>query len=530
MLVGKGYNKIFRSKTAIFLVVFIFAGIILLTSSQAMAQISLGLPDDGFAGAENADPKVVIENIVRVVFGIIGVILVLFIIYGGWLWFTSRGDEKQIEQAKKVITATVVGLIITVLAYVIAGFIISSIGGCIGPGVSSGPPGPGPGPGGTALGRVIESHYPGVNAKNIPRNTRIVVTFKEPMDVTTFNMSTVVVENLNTLVADPLTAADVTVTNTADKRTFTVNLNPAVLLGSPDGDTRYQVSLTSGIKKDSGGSALTLGYTWRFTVSSSSDVTAPTVTSVIPIGSDISRNTLVQINFSEEMNPATVSGSTSSGFNGITVTGGTSGLAQGTYTIGNQYRTVEFQTDDECGTNSCGGTVFCLAASDSFNSVVVGAPALQAVTDMAGNALAADYTWTFSTADSLDLTPPMITRQDPTHNSSGVTASYPVTIEFSKPMSISSLNSSNIELKGDNGVGYWLDAVTAAGQTVTTVNHFPFDAVSNYSVEVSSRIKDVNQNCYSPCRCEDPGGTCRCSNPDPALPCDGTECTALPTP
>jgi len=47
--------------------------------------------------------------------------------YGGFLWMTAAGNEQQIEKAKKILTSSVVGLVIVILAYALSLFIINVI-------------------------------------------------------------------------------------------------------------------------------------------------------------------------------------------------------------------------------------------------------------------------------------------------------------------------------------------------------------------------------------------------------------------
>jgi hypothetical protein len=46
-------------------------------------------------------------------------------IYGGYLWMLDRGNEKQVEKAKNLIQAAIIGLAIVVAAYAISIFVVS---------------------------------------------------------------------------------------------------------------------------------------------------------------------------------------------------------------------------------------------------------------------------------------------------------------------------------------------------------------------------------------------------------------------
>ena len=80
---------------------------------------------------------------------------------------------------------------------------------------------------------MIENHFPASNARNVPRNSRIIITFKEAMKPDTVTASTVLIKNMSAG-GNALTAADVVVTASSDNLTFT--LSPNNLLGSPSSE------------------------------------------------------------------------------------------------------------------------------------------------------------------------------------------------------------------------------------------------------------------------------------------------------
>jgi hypothetical protein len=51
--------------------------------------------------------------------GLVGGAAMLFIIYGGFLYITSRGNKQQAERAKKTLTYAIFGLVLVFLARVI---------------------------------------------------------------------------------------------------------------------------------------------------------------------------------------------------------------------------------------------------------------------------------------------------------------------------------------------------------------------------------------------------------------------------
>lgn len=64
-----------------------------------------------------------VGQMVGSIISFIGVILLLLVIYAGFLWMTSAGNEKKTEQAKNILTSAIIGLIIVLSAYAITAFI-----------------------------------------------------------------------------------------------------------------------------------------------------------------------------------------------------------------------------------------------------------------------------------------------------------------------------------------------------------------------------------------------------------------------
>jgi hypothetical protein len=93
-------------------------------AQQKSVQELLKLDETGNKlGLGKADLEQTIVNIIQWVLGILSLLAVVFIIYGGFKWLTSGGDENRIESAKKTITAAVAGLVVVILAWAIVIFV-----------------------------------------------------------------------------------------------------------------------------------------------------------------------------------------------------------------------------------------------------------------------------------------------------------------------------------------------------------------------------------------------------------------------
>ena len=68
-----------------------------------------------------------IAGIINIVLGFLGIIATIIILLGGFKWMTSQGSTDKVDEAKKLIGAGVVGLVIVLASYAIARFVLNSL-------------------------------------------------------------------------------------------------------------------------------------------------------------------------------------------------------------------------------------------------------------------------------------------------------------------------------------------------------------------------------------------------------------------
>ncbi len=77
----------------------------------------------GSLGLGAADLKQTIVNVIKWALGLLGLVAVIVMLYGGFLWLTSRGNQQQIDKAKKTLLNGAIGLVIILVAWAIVLFI-----------------------------------------------------------------------------------------------------------------------------------------------------------------------------------------------------------------------------------------------------------------------------------------------------------------------------------------------------------------------------------------------------------------------
>lgn len=69
-----------------------------------------------------------VQNVLQLVFTVIGAISLLIIVIAGFRFIASRGDPQKVAQAKNAIIYAAVGLVVSILAVTIVGFVIGHVG------------------------------------------------------------------------------------------------------------------------------------------------------------------------------------------------------------------------------------------------------------------------------------------------------------------------------------------------------------------------------------------------------------------
>ncbi len=541
----------------------------------------------------------IIARLIRAFLGILGIIFVILIIYAGFLFMTSGGDPTKTTKAKKLIQQAVIGFIIIMSSYAIVSFVLNALLGKPGSQITSKAPiEKYAEPLASSLGAgILESHYPPRDAKDIPRNTKIFVTFKEAIDPKTimngFDSKDPTqpkpLNDVNVWIFEPAAGLDkitkkpkkilasnqVAVTTNAAHTIFV--FDPVDLLGSSTEDTNYSVALQPAIKKADGKNAFTgvnaKGYTWTFEVSTEVDLTPPKVTDVIPDNNTTNpKNITVELVFNEAMDPVASTGSYIVGqnplFTNISILTSEQKNVEGTFEISNAYKTVGFTSNDPCGKDPCGDTIYCLPGNQKFDVTAKAATldnanppqaklvgvSYDGLTDAAGNSLdgsgdgvacgstqdtvvcannaATDnYQWSFNTTGDMDTTVPQVVSLTPGVGGQEIDQNAPLLMSFNIPLKSITVNSTNISVWPDplytdkNGtpVPMWFSAHAGANSSSIELEHQAF--VSNtqggwdYYPVMTHGLKGNNQICMYPATQKD--GQCSGADSEKPYCCNG---------
>ena len=68
----------------------------------------------------------VFAKIIQAGLSFLGVLFVVLMIYGGYLWMSDTGNEEQVKKAKGIVVGAVIGLVIVASSYAISIFVVEN--------------------------------------------------------------------------------------------------------------------------------------------------------------------------------------------------------------------------------------------------------------------------------------------------------------------------------------------------------------------------------------------------------------------
>jgi len=267
-------------------------------------------------------------------------------------------------------------------------------------------------------------------ATSIPINRKIAATFSKPMDSTTITTATF------TLVGTTNVAGTVTYNAATHVATFSPTANLAA-------NTLFTATITTGAK-DLSGTSLASAFAWTFTTGATADTTAPTVISTNPASAatGVALNQKIAATFSKVMDTATITATT------FTVKQGTTAVA---------------------GTVSYAGTTATFAPTANLTaSTVYTATITTGASDLAGNALAGNFVWTFTTGTTANATAPTVTSTVPLDVATAVNINQTINATFSTGMDPATISTLTFTLVGPGTTSVNGTVTCNSGCTIAT--------------------------------------------------------------
>ena len=300
---------------------------------------------------------------------------------------------------------------------------------------------------------TVSFTVPAIGATGVATNQKIAVTFSEAMDPLTITTATFTLKQGTTAVTGTVSYVGVTAI-------FTPATGLAPL-------TVYTATITTGAK-DPAGNALAADFVWSFTTGETPDTTPPTVSSTVPadVATDVATNQNIAAVFSKAMDPLTISTATFT-------------LKQGTTAVTG---TVSYVGVTAIFTPATG-----LAPLTTYTATIT-----TGARDLAGNALATAFVWSFTTGTTTDTTRPTVSFIVPANAATGVAIGGNIAAAFSEAMDPLTISTATFTLK--QGTTVVTGTVTYAGVTATFNPLNNLAPSTTYTATITTGARDLAGN------------------------------------
>lgn len=297
-------------------------------------------------------------------------------------------------------------------------------------------------------------------ATGIPLNQALTATFSEAVNCATLRSPA----NSFVLTGPGTTVVAGNVNCAGTVATFT----PSAQLAT---NTLYTATVTTAVT-DLAGNALPANFVWTFRTVPAP--TQPTVISVLPANgaTAVAINQALTASFSEAMNPASITPLT------FTLTAAGGGPVTGAVTY-----------------VAAGSIATFTPAASLASSTVYTATITTGATDLAGNALAINFVWSFTTAAAPDTTRPTVVSTNPASAATGVPFNQAVSATFSKPMNPASISSTSFTVNGPGTTAVaGLVSYAGVGNVATFSPTTPLTPNTLFTATVTTAATDVAGN------------------------------------
>src|SRR3989338_2479447 len=133
-LTSNVHNQVFKQLN-MYKKIFVILSLLFIPISSAAAIGNLNnaagnlTPAARTAGYQEGNIGNITGQIINTALSLVGIIFLALMVYAGYLWMTARGEESQIETAKKIVTSAIIGLVITMSAYAITTLVTTKFSG-----------------------------------------------------------------------------------------------------------------------------------------------------------------------------------------------------------------------------------------------------------------------------------------------------------------------------------------------------------------------------------------------------------------
>jgi len=305
----------------------------------------------------------------------------------------------------------------------------------------------------TGVPPTVISTFPQDAATGVSLNSKLTATFSMAMDSSTITSSTFILKQ------GVLSVSGVVIYSNS-----VATFKPATHLAA---NVLYTATITNEVKNQAG-IAMINNYVWTFSTGLGPDDTPPTVISTVPVNlaTDVAFNTKPTATFSEAMDP-------------LTITPASFTIMQGTLSVAGSVTYVGIVATFKPLVN--------LEANTTYTATIT-----TGVEDVAGNAMASNYVWTFTTGSGPDDTPPIVISTVPVDLATGVSINIKPSATFSEAMDPMTITPTTFTVKQGNQ--FISGSVSYVGLVATFKPTVNFVANMVYTATITTGVEDLAGN------------------------------------
>ncbi len=95
--------------------------------NSALKQFQSAAGNNG-AGLDVSTPlEARVGSVIQIALSLIGVVFLILMIYGGFIWMIARGDETKATRAKDIIIMASIGMVVILLSYAATQFVVTNL-------------------------------------------------------------------------------------------------------------------------------------------------------------------------------------------------------------------------------------------------------------------------------------------------------------------------------------------------------------------------------------------------------------------
>ena len=338
---------------------------------------------------------------------------------------------------------------------------------------------PGGAPAAGPIAPTVTATVPVRAITGMPINRAITATFNEPMAPATITTTTFLLRAFNSTGVLSAVSGEVSLDPTGTIATFTPGTKAVPVSLAPA--TSYTATITTGAKNLAAGTAIAASYDWSFNTALTADTTKPLVIATGAYGTTgtLTGATGLLVNrdstatFNEDMDAASITAAT------FTLTCAAPCVnPAGVVSYAN--RTATFNPTGDLSP----GTLYTA-------TVTTGAK------DLAGNALAANYVWDWTTGAATDTTAPTVTLTNPAALAINVPVTQAIHATFSEEMRQGTMITTNFTLTETATPNIKLPGTVAYDATNNIATFTPNSDLkpdTDYTVTVTNGAQDLAGN------------------------------------